>query len=185
MVSRVRETWSRVPASVRPVLAAVLTGAVAAGGLLVGLGTLVNGIEPPDLEVPTSPMVLDREGRLLRPFTVADGRWRMPLALADLDPKLIDMLLAFEDRRFREHEGVDPRALVRAAVQMVMNGRVVSGGGSVGKQHAKAQCTKQNSSFHIASSSIQSVRAHRFLLPLLRDCFRSPRMLSPHLLSRP
>jgi len=116
------------------VLAAVLTGAVAAGGLLVGLGTLVNGIEPPDLEVPTSPMVLDREGRLLRPFTVADGRWRMPLALADLDPKLIDMLLAFEDRRFREHEGVDPRALVRAAVQMVMNGRVVSGGSTISMQ---------------------------------------------------
>jgi penicillin-binding protein 1C len=54
--------------------------------------------------------------------------------LEDVDPKLIDMLLAFEDRRFHKHRGVDPRALVRAGAQMLANGRILSGGSTVTMQ---------------------------------------------------
>ena len=34
-----------------------------------------------------STLVLDREGRLLRPYATADGRWRLPVTLADVDPR--------------------------------------------------------------------------------------------------
>ena len=56
---------------------------------------------------------------LLRPYTIADGRWRLPVTLADVDPMFITMLEGYEDRRFAEHHGVDWRALLRAAGQMV------------------------------------------------------------------
>jgi penicillin-binding protein 1C len=112
----------------------ILLAGLAAGAILLGFDALVDATDPPSLAVETSTLVLDREGKLLRAFTVADGRWRLPLKLEDLDPKLVEMLLAFEDRRFREHSGVDARALARALVQVLTNGRVVSGGSTISMQ---------------------------------------------------
>ena len=63
-----------------------------------------------------SAVVLDREGRLLRPFATSDGRWRLPAQIEDVDPRYVDLLTAYEDRRFRSHHGIDPLALLRAAV---------------------------------------------------------------------
>ena len=36
--------------------------------------------------------------------------------VGDVDPRYLEMLIAYEDRRFREHHGVDPLALARAAI---------------------------------------------------------------------
>ncbi len=117
-------------------LAALLTLGPTAGPLLIwfALDTLVEGVPTADLSTPTSTLVLDRNGRLLRPFTVADGRWRLPIVLSDLDPTYLAMLLACEDRRFHQHLGVDPRALLRAGVQLLANGRIVSGGSTITMQ---------------------------------------------------
>ena len=98
------------------------------------LETLVEGVPTHDLSVPTSTLVLDRNGHLLRPFTVVDGRWRLPIALTELDTTYLAMLLAWEDRRFHEHRGVDSRALLRAGVQLLANGRIVSGGSTLTMQ---------------------------------------------------
>ena len=58
-----------------------------------------------------STTVVDREGRLLRPYATAEGRWRLPATVADVDPRFFDVLFAYEDKRFRSHHGVDPLAL--------------------------------------------------------------------------
>lgn len=112
---------------------ATLAG-LTAGGLSLGFAALVAATTPPVMKIETSAAVLDREGRLLRAFTVAGGRWRLPMALADVDPKLIAMLLAFEDRRFFAHSGVDPKALARALLQMLTHRRIVSGGSTISMQ---------------------------------------------------
>ena len=64
-----------------------------------------------------STIVVDRDGRLLRPFTLPDGRWRLPATTHDVDPRYLAMLVAYEDGRFYEHDGVDVRALIRAGAQ--------------------------------------------------------------------
>ena len=94
---------------------------------------------PPPLDVPgeLSAEVLDRKGRLLRAFATADGRWRMKIDLEKVDPAFIDMLIAYEDRRFYHHHGVDPLAMLRATLQMATNGRVVSGGSTLSMQLAR------------------------------------------------
>ena len=81
--------------------------------------------------------MLDREERLLRAFVTADGKWRLPARVADVDPRYVDMLLAYEDRRFRSHPGVDPVALARASWQALRSGRVVSGGSTITMQVAR------------------------------------------------
>jgi penicillin-binding protein 1C len=84
-----------------------------------------------------SPTFLDREGRLLRAFTTPDGHWRLPVEIADVDARYLAMLLAFEDRRFHSHSGVDALAMARAAGQLVTNGRIVSGGSTITMQVAR------------------------------------------------
>jgi penicillin-binding protein 1C len=95
---------------------------------------------PPPLEQATdvSRQVVDRNGRLLRAYTTEGGVWRLPVSLDDVDPDYIEMLIAYEDRRFRTHPGIDPAALVRAAVQLVLNGgQIVSGGSTITMQLAR------------------------------------------------
>jgi penicillin-binding protein 1C len=81
--------------------------------------------------------VVDREGRLLRPYATAEGRWRLPATVADVDPRFFNVLFAYEDKRFRSHHGIDPLALVRAAYQLVTHGRIVSGGSTLTMQVAR------------------------------------------------
>jgi penicillin-binding protein 1C len=93
---------------------------------------------PAPSDIATSTVVLDRDGRLLRPFTIADGRWRLPVTKADVDQRFLDFLIAYEDRRFVEHEGVDWSAMVRAAGQFVLaGGQIVSGGSTLTMQVAR------------------------------------------------
>src|SRR5256714_350283 len=62
---------------------------------------------------------------------------RLPGTRADVDPRLVDLLLAYEDKRFRSHHGVDPLALGRAAVQLLTHGRIVSGASTITMQVAR------------------------------------------------
>ena len=84
-----------------------------------------------------SALVVDRNGRLLRPFTMADGRWRLPATTHDVDPRYVAMLIAYEDGRFYAHHGVDGRALLRAAGQWLVRGHIVSGGSTLSMQVAR------------------------------------------------
>ena len=84
-----------------------------------------------------STVVVDRDGRLLRPFTLSDGRWRLPTTRRDVDPRYVAMLVAYEDGRFWRHDGVDVRALLRAAGQWLWRGHVVSGGSTLSMQVAR------------------------------------------------
>lgn len=102
-----------------------------------GIDAWVDATVLPPLSIETSTLVLDRNDALLRAYTVADGRWRLPLTLAETDPAFLRMLVAYEDRRFPAHNGIDAIALVRAALQAAWNGQVVSGGSTLTMQVAR------------------------------------------------
>lgn len=107
---------------------------------LTGLGrdrldAWVAATELPSLTVATGVEVRDGDDRLLRAYTVADGRWR--LATGAVDPTYRAMLIAYEDKRFWHHGGVDLWAAVRAAGQAAWNRRVVSGGSTLTMQVAR------------------------------------------------
>ena len=114
-----------------------------------------------------SATVVDRNGRLLRAYAMDDGRWRLPVKLAEVDPAYIDVLLAFEDKRFRDHRGVDPQALARAAFQFVTHGRIVSGGSTITMQVARLIEPRRDRS--IAAKLRQIVRAIQIERLLSKD----------------
>lgn len=113
--------------------------------LVLGLGAglrdafeewVVATVIPPVL-VKTSVEVRDRNGALMRVFPVEDGRVRLSLSLDEVDPTYTSMLIAYEDKRFYRHAGVDPLAALRAAGQALIQGKVVSGGSTLTMQVAR------------------------------------------------
>ncbi len=95
----------------------------------VSLLLIVDRAWPPTIDRTSqiSTLALDAQGRILRGFTVPPGIWRLPATVADVDPRYLAMLLAYEDQRFDQHPGVDPLAVVRASGQWLRHGRIVSG----------------------------------------------------------
>ncbi len=114
-------------------------------GIILTITTLFTLLTAYLLQSPTvfpqksdySVTVLDRDGHLLRAFTTNQGRWRLPVSLEEVDPIYIKMLLAYEDKRFFSHHGVDLWAMGRAVKQFILNGRIISGGSTLTMQVAR------------------------------------------------
>lgn len=62
---------------------------------------------------------------------------REPVALRDMPPELQWATVAVEDERFFRHAGVDPRGIVRAAVENLREHRLVQGGSTITQQLAR------------------------------------------------
>jgi penicillin-binding protein 1C len=115
-----------------------------------------------------STSVVDRNGKLLRAYAMADGRWRLPVdARTGVDPGYLKLLLAYEDRRFRAHSGVDPLALGRAALQLVTRGHIVSGGSTITMQLARLMEPRRERSVY--AKLRQMVRAIEIERQLSKD----------------
>ena len=110
--------------------------AAAAAGAAVGLAETFG---PPPLgkNLDYSQTVLGSDGDLLRAYLTPKGRWRLPASRTDVDPRFIEALLAYEDKRFFSHHGVDPLAMTRAAYQLATRGEIVSGGSTISMQVAR------------------------------------------------
>jgi penicillin-binding protein 1C len=115
-----------------------------------------------------STSIVDRNGKLLRAYAMADGRWRLPVdAKTAVDPGYLKLLLAYEDRRFREHGGIDPLALGRAALQLVTRGHIVSGGSTITMQLARLMEPRRERSVY--AKLRQMVRAVQIERQLSKD----------------
>ncbi|HUO91788.1 MAG TPA: penicillin-binding protein 1C [Rhizomicrobium sp.] len=103
-----------------------------------------------------SPEVVDRHGVLLRPFLSKDGYWRLKTTAAEVNPRYLKLLEAYEDKRFASHWGVDPFAMIRAVIQLGSARRVVSGGSTLTMQAARLLEPRPRG---IGAKLIQMVRA--------------------------
>jgi penicillin-binding protein 1C len=101
--------------------------------------------------------VLDRDGKLLRAFTAPGGAWRLKVTAKQVDPQFVRMLLAYEDQRFYEHDGVDLLALARAGGQLIAHGRIISGASTLSMQVARLIEPRAERS--VAAKLLQMARA--------------------------
>ncbi|GMR24545.1 MAG: hypothetical protein BMS9Abin37_3102 [Acidobacteriota bacterium] len=105
---------------------------VALAALALGLG-FWRALPEPLFDVPVASVLLARDGTLLGGRIADDEQWRFP-PMKHVPEKLETAILAFEDKRFRQHPGVDPLALSRALYLAVINGKVVSGASTLTMQ---------------------------------------------------
>jgi penicillin-binding protein 1C len=159
--SAARSRWIGKAAAIST--AAVLIVACAFATWVVSLGPL-----PLEQARKVSTSIVDRNGKLLRAYAMADGRWRLPVdAKTAVDPGYLKLLLAYEDRRFREHGGIDPLALGRAALQLATRGHIVSGGSTITMQLARLMEPRRERSVY--AKLRQMVRAVQIERQLSKD----------------
>ncbi|HPF40304.1 MAG TPA: penicillin-binding protein 1C [Phycisphaerae bacterium] len=114
--------------------------AILPAGFTLGVLTLVtlDAIFPFPIERlehrPLSPVVLDRDGRILFSRTATDDQWRIPAKLDHIAPSAIDATIAAEDQRYYTHPGVDAIAIARAIGQNLRELRIVSGASTITMQ---------------------------------------------------
>ena len=138
---------------------------VAVGVAAAWIGSL--GPVPLGERLEFSTAVVDRDGRLLRPYATTQGRWRLPARADGVDPRYLELLIAYEDKRFRDHAGVDVSALIRAAAQIFAHGRIVSGGSTLTMQVARLLEPRAERS--LAAKLRQMVRAVEIERHLTKD----------------
>ncbi len=117
------------------------TAVLFAGAVVLALAgvLLADRWFPPDLRrlAHASRSVVDASGRLLSAMPAEEGRWRLPVTVEAVDPLYLSLLVAYEDRRFERHPGVDVLALSRAIVDAILAGRPVSGASTLTMQVAR------------------------------------------------
>ncbi|WP_315780019.1 penicillin-binding protein 1C [Bradyrhizobium sp. SZCCHNPS1003] len=149
-------------------LFAIALALVASVSVAITAWTISLGPLPLQEAKAVSTTVVDRHGKLLRAYAMADGRWRLPVsAKKDVDPTYLKLLLAYEDQRFFDHHGVDPRALARAAIQLGSHGHIVSGGSTITMQLARLLEPRRQRSLHAKLRQI--VRALELERKLSKD----------------
>ncbi len=103
-------------------------------------------------------LVLDSRDRLLRLGADAQGRRVMLLPPGPLPEMVVAAFLAAEDGRFRQHYGIDVKAVVRAAWSNLRAGRVVSGASTITQQLARLAYPAPRTYYHKLVEMLRSLR---------------------------
>lgn len=127
--------FTRLPPRRRRVVVAAVVVTLIGGIAWLRCGPLPDGLI--DEPMQRSTIVRDRHGVVLYEARAWDGTRGTRLVGAALPDHLVHATIAAEDHRFRAHPGVDPIAIVRAAVRNVWAGHTVEGGSTITQQTVK------------------------------------------------
>lgn len=87
----------------------------------------------PLFDKPGTSVLYSNEGRILNARTADDEQWRLPYN-ESVPEKFTKSILLFEDKHFFSHRGVNPFSMIRAALQNLRSGRIISGGSTISMQ---------------------------------------------------
>lgn len=128
----------RKPRLALRLLVAVFSLAVVGIALLAATSAFALAIEwkiPETQELRGPAIVYDRHGHVLARLS-SDVEIR-PRPLSEISKHLQHAVIATEDRRFYEHQGVDPISVARAVVSNVRFGGIRQGGSTLTQQYVK------------------------------------------------
>ncbi len=98
-----------------------------------------RNLPDPDLEKARgrdqSTVILDRSGKQVAKLFAEEDR--KDAALGDMPTHLRQAVIATEDKRFYQHEGVDPLGIARALVVDIRSGSAKQGGSTITQQYVK------------------------------------------------
>lgn len=106
-------------------------------GLLLFIGADRIFPLPLGFEQDTSTTITAEDGRPLRVFADSRGVWQFKTQVSDVAPLYLQALVNYEDRYFYYHLGINPVSVLRAVVQNIEAGRIVSGASTLTMQVAR------------------------------------------------
>ncbi len=132
---------------------------LAAGALALRAWMLAQEI-PPSLVAQFYPSrcAYDGHGNLIDVSRGGGYQWRLPVTLEEIPPEMVADVIAVEDRRFYEHNGVDGLSVFRALWQLLRHRHVVSGASTLTMQLV---------------NQFEEKPRHRSLVYKLRQCGRA------------
>ncbi|MBX3729019.1 MAG: PBP1A family penicillin-binding protein [Candidatus Sumerlaeia bacterium] len=110
-------------------------GLAASGFAIGGLAAWLQSVPPlPEMErydPPEMTVLVDRAGV---PYAQLFEQRRRFVSLAEMPPMLPEAFMAIEDTRFRDHVGINPLAIVRAALLNAQRGTMSQGASTITQQ---------------------------------------------------
>ena len=106
------------------------------GGILSAF-LLLNVIFPLRINLHYSQIVTASDGSVLHAFLSSDDKWRMKTELPEITPTLKKAIIYKEDKYFYYHPGVNPVAILRAAVNNLLQSKKTSGASTITMQVAR------------------------------------------------
>lgn len=152
--------------SVRPRLRRTLRVGAALPFVPVLLFILLDLLFPYPVEklsLDPSPAVRDCRGEPLRRMLAPGQVWRIVVPLAEIHPSLVEATIAAEDRRFRDHWGVDPWAVLRAAWLDLRHWRILSGASTLTMQLARLVEPRPRTFAGKATEAFRALQIERIL----------------------
>jgi penicillin-binding protein 1C len=129
------------------------------GGLII-IGSFIflvlHLLFPLSDKIEYSTIITDNKGEVIHSFLTLDEQWRMKTELHEISPLLRKTIIQKEDKYFYYHKGINPIAVIRAAVLNVISGRRTSGASTITMQVARALETRPRNIIH---KSIEMFRA--------------------------
>jgi penicillin-binding protein 1A len=124
---------------------AVVLGSLALAALTIGVISIVAIPSFRELEDPKSALaseVLAENGAVLGRYFIEN---RVPVKYEKLNPQIVNALIATEDERFRNHCGVDYRAVARVVIRtLLLRDQSAGGGSTITQQLAKNLYSDRN-----------------------------------------
>ena len=119
-------------------------------------GKLPAKDELADIQYQRASEIYSADSVLIGKFYLYD---RQPIEFDEMPPYLIQSLVAIEDKRYYEHEGVDYTSLFRVGIKTVLLGDSSSGGGStISQQLAKNLYPRENKGrIHLLASKFKEM----------------------------
>jgi penicillin-binding protein 1A len=109
-------------------------------GMMMAIASDLPSIQKP--EAVRNSVLVDRHGARLGLLTGAENRFYV--TSRDIPPVMRHAVIAIEDKRFYDHEGVDLRGIGRALYQDVVAQKAVQGGSTITQQYVKNALAAQN-----------------------------------------
>jgi len=140
---------------------------------------LLSLVFPLRVGIPFAPIVTARDGTVIHAFLADDDKWRMKTELSEISPTLRSALLQKEDKWFYWHFGVNPLAIVRAAVNNLRHQKTTSGASTLTMQVAR-MLENQRTSTQQKRSPANYAQRERTLWNKLVEVFRALQLEITH-----
>ena len=118
-------------------------------------GPMPTSDELSEIQHQQASQIYSADGQLLGTYYLQN---RTEISMDEIDPVLIDALLAIEDIRFYEHNGIDYRALARVLVRTILLGQDTGGGSTITQQLAKSLYPRENNGwFYVVADKFREM----------------------------